>query len=367
LCASESASRTEKPFSRSIQATALFPLAMPPVRPRRSIILPSRSSRRNCRRFRSGAAESRGFHGVAHEHGDGHGADAAGNWSESASGVDGIGMNVSDEDIALGVKFFETCRKIFQQAFGFFRIGDAVGTDVDDSGSSFYPIAFHIASFAHCRDDDIGAAYDARKVTRLGVADGDGGVGVHEEQSHGFTDDVTAAEDDSVGALDGNFGAAKNFHASRGSASDEAGAPTDEAAEIDGMETVDVLGGVDGFKNAFGVDLLGKRELDEDAVDIVVAIEIFDDAEHFESGDGGWRSEKSAGHAELFAGGDFAFYVEVRGGIVADEDGGETGFNAHGGEKRNFVLKFGEDLVTNFEAVEEACGHVKLAFVGEGK
>jgi len=35
-----------------------------------------------------------------------------------------------------------------------------------------------------------------------------------------------------------------------------------------------------------------------------------------------------AGQAELFAGGDFAFDVQLRGGIFADENGGETGADA---------------------------------------
>src|SRR5205807_9480323 len=98
------------------------------------------------------------------------------------------------------------------------------------------------------------------------MADRDRGIGVHKEKRHGLADDVAAAEDDGVSALDLDFVAAQNFHAARGSARDQAGTSADEAAEIDGVEAVHIFGGVDGFKNALGIDLLGKRELDENAV-----------------------------------------------------------------------------------------------------
>src|SRR3981189_121716 len=114
------------------------------------------------------------------------------------------------------------------------------------------------------------------------MANRDGGVGVHEEESHGLADDVAAAEDDGVGAFDLDFVAAQNFHAAGGSAGDQAGASADEAAEIDGMKTVHVFGGIDGFQNALGIDLRGKGKLDENAVDIVVAIQVFNDGEQIE-------------------------------------------------------------------------------------
>jgi len=109
------------------------------------------------------------------------------------------------------------------------------------------------------------------------MADRDGGVGVHEEKGHGFADDVAAAEDDGVGAFDLDIVAAQNFHAAGGSAGDQAGTSADEAAEVDGMETVHVFGGIDGFQNALGIDLRRKRKLDENAVHVVVAIQVFDD------------------------------------------------------------------------------------------
>src|SRR6266404_8906243 len=117
LCARESASRTAKPSSRSIAATAVLPLAMPPVRPRRSMVgSPSAGGGLHGVGQRRGfaAAQARGLHGVAHEHGDGHGADASGNWRERAGSVHGVGMDVADERRAFGAEFFEARGKIAQ-------------------------------------------------------------------------------------------------------------------------------------------------------------------------------------------------------------------------------------------------------------
>ena len=45
-----------------------------------------------------------------------------------------------------------------------------------------------------------------------------------------------------------------------------------QASDVDGVESVDILAGRDGFEQALGVDVRGKRELDEDAVDFVAGV-----------------------------------------------------------------------------------------------
>ena len=57
------------------------------------------------------------------------------------------------------------------------------------------------------------------------------------------------------------------------------------------MKTVHVFGGIDGFQNALGIDLRGERKLNKNAVDVVVAIEVFDGGEQIEGGDDRRRSE----------------------------------------------------------------------------
>ena len=67
------------------------------------------------------------------------------------------------------------------------------------------------------------------------------------------------------------------------------------------------------------------------------------------------------------AGGDLAFDVELRGGIFSDEDRREAWANAGRGEQPDFVTQLGENLVTDFLAIQGACGHSWLAFLAEGE
>ena len=97
-------------------------------------------------------------------------------------------------------------------------IRNTIGANIDDCSSGLDPVRFHIAGFAHGGDDDVGAAEEIGQIARLGLADRDGGVGVHEEKSHGLADDVAAAEDNGVGAFGLDIGAAQNFHAAGGRA-----------------------------------------------------------------------------------------------------------------------------------------------------
>src|SRR3984957_10954762 len=253
-------------------ATELLPLAIPPVRPSFSTLRLSRACGGACARgggsagifggsgsrLGSAAAEVSGFDGVAHEHGDGHGTDAARNRSESAGGVDGIGMDVADQDGAFGFEFFKTLREIFEEAFGFGGVGDPIGADVDHRSTGLDPVGCDVASFAHGGYDDIGPTDDVREVASFGMAHRDGGVGVQEQQSHGFADDVAAAEDHGVCSFDSYLVAAENFHATGGGAGDQAGAIADELAQVDGMKTIDVFGGIDRFEDALGVHLFGE-------------------------------------------------------------------------------------------------------------
>src|SRR5438128_2723735 len=149
LWARESASSTAKPMSRSMAATALLPLAIPPVSPRRrmTVKLSRAGGRLCCRKFGRGSPQARGLHGIAHEHRDGHGTNAAGDGRERPGGVDGVGMDVADEDAAFRAEFFQPLWKIPKQALRFLGIGDAVRAHIDDGGAHFDPLRFHEAGF----------------------------------------------------------------------------------------------------------------------------------------------------------------------------------------------------------------------------
>src|SRR3984957_10531083 len=66
-----------------------------------------------------------------------------------------------------------------------------------------------------------------------------------------------------------------------------------------------------------------------------------------------------AGDAELFASGDFAFHVKLRRRIVTHQNSGEPRADPSGSHGRDFAFKLGEDLVADFQAIENARGHVQ--------
>jgi hypothetical protein len=303
------------------------------------------------------AAEACGPDGVAHQHGDGHGADAAGNGRKKSGRVKGIGMNVADKHAALFAEFIEALGEVFQQARRLDRIGNFVGADIDDGSSRADPVGLDVARFAHGRDDNIGATHEFREISRFGVADGDRSVCVHEKESHGLADDVAAPQNDRVGALDRNLVALKNFHASGGSAGDESRTIGNELAEIDGMKAIDVFRGVYGFQYALGIDLRRQRELNKDPVDVVVIVQIGNKLKHVAGGNIRGRRVKPMSHAELFAGRDLAFDVNVRGRILSNENRGKAGTNTLGVKAGDVLFELSENFIPDFQAIESLSGH----------
>ena len=106
------------------------------------------------------------------------------------------------------------------------------------------------------------------------MADGDGGVLVEQQHGGGLAHDVAAADDDGVLAGDGNVAALENFDDAGGRAGRESGAAGQQTARVHGMKAVHVFRGGDGVEEGLGVDLRGKRKLDEDAVDVVARVEL---------------------------------------------------------------------------------------------
>ena len=139
------------------------------------------------------------------------------------------------------------------------------------------------------------------------------------------------ADDDGVLPAMGMSAALKDFDTAGGGAWDQSGALGGEKADVDGMKAVNVFGRVDGEENFLDIDVGREGKLDQDAIDFVAAIEIGDEGEKF------FGSGRFGGgmlltiNTDLFAGFDFAANVDFGGGIVADENNGESGAEAGGG------------------------------------
>ena len=97
-----------------------------------------------------------------------------------------------------------------------------------------------------------------------------------------------------------------------------------EPAGVDRVDAVDVLRGVDRLDHAVLVDVVGQRQLDEDAVDVVVGVQLGDAREQLVLRRVGGQPEVARVDAGLRRGLLLQVDVDVRGGVVADEHRGEA-------------------------------------------
>ncbi len=85
-----------------------------------------------------------------------------------------------------------------------------------------------------------------------------------------------APDDHDMTALDRDVVGVQQLDDAGGRAGQRARCPEHQAAEVHGMQTVDVLVGVDGQQGAFLVEARGQRELDQEGADLRVRVEARD-------------------------------------------------------------------------------------------
>ncbi len=94
-----------------------------------------------------------------------------------------------------------------------------------------------------------------------------------------------------------------------------------EQAGVDGGQPVDVLRRVERRHDPVGVDVGGDRQLHEDAVDVLVPVERFDQIQQLGLRCLAPEPVVGGAQADLLAGPVLAGDVHLRGGIVADDHG----------------------------------------------
>ena len=118
----------------------------------------------------------------------------------------------------------------------------------------------------------------------------------------------------------------------RGVQATSCGAASHQPADVHGMKPVHIFCRVHGFEYALAIHLRRQRQLHENAVDVVAAIQFVDGSQHFRGGDGSGRREAPAAQSQLLAGRDLALDVDLRCGIFADEHRRQAGTNARGAQ-----------------------------------
>ena len=197
----------------------------------------------------------------------------------------------------------------------------------------------------------------------MGVDTGDGGVAVlllQHELHHRFAHDVAAPHYDALPAGGGDAVAPEEGEDAQWGGADEAGETDGEAANVDGVESVNVLAVVDGLDDFLAVDVAGEGQLDDEAVDASIVVELVDFAEEFGFADGVFETDEGTFKSAGFAGEYFIANVGFAAAVVAHKDGGEVGtLMACGHEGFDLLCDFGFDLGGCGFAVDEGRHRVR--------
>ena len=181
------------------------------------------------------------------------------------------------------------------------------------------------------------------------MGNGHGGIAArasfHEQEGHRFSDNHAPAHDDRIFAS--GFDAViekKADAAERGAGNKPGGILERELGDIHGVETINILAGIDGADDRGFVDLWRGRGLDEDAVNGGVGVEFFDEGEKLLLCCVGGEFLLHGMQAEF---GGFAVlraHVGAGGGIIAHEHHGKAGLDAALAQGVHALFGFHEHL-----------------------
>src|SRR5919198_695387 len=149
-------------------------------------------------------------------------------------------------------------------------------TSVVDRPAGLHPISLHQPRGPDRGHQDVGAAADAGEIAGPRVTDGHRGVGVQQQAGKRPADENRPPEDHRLRPPTLNPRLREKLHHALRGTRDEPRPALGEQPRASGGQAVHVLGGVDGTDHRILVDLLRERQLDQDPVPFVVAVQLPD-------------------------------------------------------------------------------------------
>ena len=166
---------------------------------------------------------------------------------------------------------------------------------------------------------------------------GDGGIGLLQHQGHRLAHQHTAADHHGPGTTQGHLGLGQQGHHAGGGAAAGAGITAHQAAEVEGMETVGVLVGIEGQQQRAAVELGWQGQLHQDSVDGGISVEPPDFGFEVGLGRGGGVVTAKAGNADAGTGLFLVGHVHGTGGVITDpqhrQTRGAAGLGQAGGNR----------------------------------
>ena len=175
--------------------------------------------------------------------------------------------------------------------------------------------------------------------------------------------DIAPADDAGAFARDGNPRELEHLHAACRRARHERGFPRHEAANIDRMETIDVLFRVDALDDLRRAlrEVRGQRKLHEDAVDAATRIEPVDLGEKILLRRRFGQGDQSGEKAERLARALLVAHINLRRRIFADDDDGKPRHPAeYGAQSQRLLPRLVLDLLGKDLAFEQSGCHISL-------
>ena len=220
--------------------------------------------------------------------------------------------------------------------------------------------ALGVASSDH---EDVGHAGDAGDVRGAEMADGNGSVGpglfLEKKGGEGSADDEAATDHHYVLAVRVVAYGDQHSMDACGGAGHESGLAGQEPAYVQGVKALDVFQRVDGVDDVEHVDAGRDGELDEDAVEPVVVVEAFDEVQEVGFGGAGGELEGLGVDAGLLGGPLFCGDVSAGGGVIGDQDNGETRHHARlGFQLLDAVLNAQPDVFGDPAAIDNDGAHI---------
>ena len=238
------------------------------------------------------------------------------------------------------------------------RVVDAVDTDVDDDGARLDHVTRNELRLADGDNEDVRLDGHRADVAGARVAHRDRGIptrsGLQQQRRHRFSHDVGAANDHGVPA--GRIDAAAQqelLHAIRRRGPEPGRIPDGDFAHVRGVEAVDVLAGIDAQQHEMLVDVLGERQLNQDAVDLGIGVEAIDEREQVCLARLLGQADGLVMEARLSAGLAFHADVDLGRGVVAHQDHRQPRRDAAGREGGDLGGELAPHLPADRRAVDE--------------
>src|SRR5215472_16460851 len=151
---------------------------------------------------------------------------------------------------------------------------------------------------------------------------------MHEKQGLWFAYIVASPEHDRVRAFELHVGTAKQFHDAGGCAGDQCLVSKNERSHVSRMKAVDVFPRIDSLENGVLLYVFWKRELNQNAIDGVVFVQLLNFGEQLFRTDAARNRQLPAVYSKLLAGFCLHVYIGRRRRVFPDQYNRESGVNS---------------------------------------